>query len=122
AETCEAATDNPVTLKIVDTIAAGSYSRKKLLPGTAMKIFTGAPLPLEADCIIKMEETGEIVADYGPAVVIKRPVSVGENISRKGEKISAGDFLFGRGTTISPLHMEILATLGIDPVSVFVRP
>ena len=86
ADTCEAAADNPVTLRIIDTIAAGSYSRKKILPRTAMKIFTGAPLPLEADCIIKMEETEEIVADYGPAVVIKRPVSVGENLSKKGEK------------------------------------
>ncbi|NLX90148.1 MAG: molybdopterin molybdotransferase MoeA [Firmicutes bacterium] len=122
ADTCGAAANNPVTLEIIDTIAAGSYSRKKLLPGTAMKIFTGAPLPMEADCIIKKEETREIVTDCGPAVIIKRPVSVGENISRKGEDISAGDSLFGRGTTISPLHMEILATLGIDPVSVFVKP
>lgn len=121
-DTCEASPENPVTLKIIDTIAAGSYSTKKLLPGTAMKILTGAPLPLEADCIIKKEETGEVAVDSNPAVIIKRPVIAGENISRKGEDISAGDFLFSRGTTISSVHMEILATLGIDPVSVFARP
>ncbi len=122
ADTCEAAADTAVTLKIIDTIAAGSYSRKNLLPGTAMKIFTGAPLPLEADCIIKMEDAGEIVTNHGPAVIIKRPVSIGENISGKGEDIAAGDSLFVRGTAVSPIHMEVMATLGIDPVSVFAGP
>ena len=121
-DTCEAAPNNPVTLIIIDTIAAGSYSTKKLIPGTAMKILTGAPLPLEADCIIKKEETDEVAVDSGPAVIIKRAVTAGENISRKGEDISAGDFLFSRGSIITSVHMEILATLGIDPVSVFARP
>jgi len=121
-DTCNGAADHPITLKIIDTIAAGSYSVKKLLPGTAMKIFTGAPPPREADCIIKKEETVEINRDSGPAVIIKRFVSAGENISLKGEDIRDGDFLFSRGTILSFPQIETLAILGIDPVSVFAKP
>jgi molybdopterin molybdotransferase len=122
ADTCAAAADNPITLTIIDTIAAGSYPYKMLLPGTAIKIFTGAPLPRKADCIIKKEETTEIAIDPGSAVIIKRPLSVGENISVKGEDIFCGESLFCRGSILSSAHMGILATLGIDPVPVIAKP
>jgi molybdopterin molybdotransferase len=122
ADTRGAAADNPITLTIIDTIAAGSYSRKKIIPGTAMKILTGAPLPPAADCIIKKEEVMEIFPASGAAIVVKRSVTIGENISARGEDLTVGDFLLSRGTTISPAQMEILATLGIDPVTVFTKP
>lgn len=121
-DTSGASADNPITLKIIDTISAGLYSSKRLLPGTAMKVFSGAPLPLQADCIIKQEETKEIVLDSDLGVMIKRPVLIGENISLKGEDISAGESLFFRGSTLSPAHMGILAAMGIDPVPVYARP
>ncbi len=122
ADTIAAAEASPLTLTITDTIAAGSYSRKKIVPGTAMKILTGAPLPPMADCIIKKEEVGEIFPPSGAAIIIKRSVAAGENISNKGEDLRSGDFLLSRGTIISPAQIEILATLGIDPVAVYARP
>lgn len=116
-----AAPDNPVVLRIIDTVAAGSFSRKKLVGGTAMKIFTGAPLPSGADCIVKREDT-ESDGDQADLVVVKRPVHSGENISRKGEDIVTGDALFPAGSIISFSHIEILAALGVDPVTVFAKP
>ena len=113
---------NPVTLPVIDTIAAGSCPAVKLLRGTAMKIFTGAPLPPEADCIIKKEETEEISSESGPAVIIKRYVFPGECISRRGEDARAGEALYPAGRRISFPETEILATLGIDPVPVYARP
>ena len=145
-----AAEDNPVVLRIIDTVAAGSDKGTSLLPGTAIKIFTGAPLPQGADCIIKREETEEIAeteggaketggakgagaslegkegaeggSTVGSAVIIKRSVQRGENISRRGEDFLAGVTLYPRGSVISFTQTEILATLGIDPVDVYVKP
>ena len=122
ADTLAASGDNPLTLTIIDTIAAGSFSWKNIIPGTAMKIMTGAPLPPGADGIIKKEEIGEISSNPCTAIVVKRFVPAGENISIKGEDLSAGEFLLSRGSTIAPAQVEILATLGIDPVAVFARP
>ncbi|HHU77026.1 MAG TPA: molybdopterin molybdotransferase MoeA [Firmicutes bacterium] len=122
ADSYGAAPNSPVTLTIIDTIAAGSYSLKEITPGTAMKIFTGAPLPPAADCIIKKEEIEETFTASGAAIIIKRAVGAGENISNKGEDLTSGDFLLSRGTIISSAQVEILATLGIDPVTVYARP
>lgn len=118
SDTYTATREQPVTLKIIDTVAAGSYSLKEVTPGTAAKIFTGAPLPEGADCLIKMEE----VSSDGEKVIISRALSKGENVAFKGEDISVGEFMFGRGTVITPAQMGILATLGIDPVPVYERP
>jgi len=124
SDTIGAAVDHPATLKIIDTVAAGSYSKKMLVPGTAMKIFTGAPLPQGANCIIKKEEVTEARSKLGSLseVIIKRAVVRGEGIATKGEDISLGEPLFESGTVLTSAHMGILATLGIDPVPVFVKP
>lgn len=122
SDTDSAAFDNPVTLKVIDTVAAGSCSLKKIVSGTAIKIFTGAPLPLEADCIIKKEEVTELKVDSGSVIVINTPVPTGKNIAKKGEDIPRGEFLFKSGKIISSSHLGILATLGFDPVHVFAKP
>src|SRR5437016_4766735 len=44
-------------LKVVATIAAGSIASRPLGPGEAMRIMTGAPLPIGADSVIRIEDT-----------------------------------------------------------------
>lgn len=118
SDTSGATESNPAVLKVIDTIAAGNYSKKILTPGTAMRIFTGAPLPQGATSIIKQEEV--TVADS--QIYIKRKVNAGEGVAVKGEDISTGEFLISAGTTIQPGHVGILASLGIDFVPVYKKP
>lgn len=118
SDTLGATADNPITLKIIDIIAAGSNSKKKLDQGTAMKIFTGAPLPQGADSVIKQEEAVE----SGSELFIKREVMKEEGVALKGEDISTGEFLLSRGTILRAVHMAILATLGIEFVPVYKKP
>lgn len=115
-----AAIDSPISLTLVDTVAAGSYSDKTLTSGTAMTVFTGAPLPNGADCVIKKEDT-QATEDHN-IVLISQPVSRGENIAYKGEDIALGEFLFAKGTTLRAPHIGILASLGVDPVPVYQKP
>ncbi len=124
ADTLKASAHSPVCLRIIDTVAAGSCSKKILASGTAIKIFTGAPLPRGANCVIKKEEVLESAA--GPekeaTVLVKRPVEEGESIAYEGEDISAGDQLFASGTVLTSAHIGVLASLGIDPVPVYKKP
>ncbi|MFY9447769.1 MAG: gephyrin-like molybdotransferase Glp [Dethiobacteria bacterium] len=124
ADTAGAAAENSVALKITASIAAGSSLPRSLEPGTAMKIFTGAPLPWGADSVIKKEEVVERAAEDGnsPMVIVKRPVAPGEGVALRGEDISAGERLLSYGTVISSAHLGILATLGVDPVPVYAKP
>ncbi len=75
-----------VSLPIQATIAAGSPPIS-LLPGHAMRIFTGAPVPAEADCVVRREDT---LAENDQQVKFGVPASnllVGLNIRRHGENI-----------------------------------
>lgn len=118
SDTLDATVDNPASFKIIDTVAAGSASRKRLSPGTAMKIFTGAPLPQGADSIIKLEEAVEGDSE----LLVKRAVEKGEGVALKGEDIAVGEFLLSKGTILRAVHMAILATLGFELVPVYNRP
>ncbi len=124
ADTTGATADRPVALEIAGTIAAGSFSAIILTPGKTMRIFTGAPVPFGADCIVKKEQVGEPVSRFENKAVIKvsRKVTKGEGIAFKGEDIAAGERMFAAGTVLTPAHLGVLAALGIDPVPVYVQP
>ena len=55
-----ASKERPVSLKVIDEVFAGGFSERRIVPGTAIRIMTGAPIPDGADCILKQEDT-----DYG---------------------------------------------------------
>src|SRR5207237_7035210 len=48
---------HPVTLRVIETIAAGQMPSAVVGPGTASRIMTGAPLPKGADAIVPVEQT-----------------------------------------------------------------
>ena len=54
-----ASRENPVKLNVVERVCAGMYPQKKVGPGEAVRIMTGAPIPEWADGIIMQEQTDE---------------------------------------------------------------
>ena len=50
---------NPCILKVIDIVVAGDNPRQTVVPGTAIRIMTGAPTPQGADVVIGFEETDE---------------------------------------------------------------
>ena len=59
ADVAAAAAGNPVTLAIIERVAAGAVPTRTVGPGTAARIMTGAPLPDGADSVVPFEETDE---------------------------------------------------------------
>lgn len=107
----------PVDLAISQRIAAGQVG-ELLAPGTAARIFTGAPLPPGADAVV-MQENTEAVAD---GVRILQSVHSGENLRAAGEDIKAGASLFAAGHRLLPQDLGVLASAGIQTVAVVRAP
>jgi len=105
-------------LKVVATIAAGSIASRPLGAGEAMRIMTGAPLPIGADSVIRIEDT-DASADR---VSIREFRDLQKNIRRAGEDFHAGDVLFDAGTEIRAAHLGVLAAAAIRAVDVHRRP
>ena len=108
----------PVTLRVIATIAAGERAPKSLKRGQAMRIMTGAPVPGGADSVIRKEDT-----DGGSEKVeIRDARDVWKNIRPAGEDYQRGDLLAKRGTPIRPAVIGVLASTGVATVQAFRRP
>ncbi|HEY8525341.1 MAG TPA: gephyrin-like molybdotransferase Glp [Acidimicrobiales bacterium] len=110
----------PVTLPVVAEVAAGHPAPRALQPGEAMRIFTGAPMPEGADAVVMVEWTERL--DGGDRVAIQRPVAPGTHIRPAGDDLRAGEPVFAAGDHLTPAHVGVLASLGIDEVAVHPRP
>jgi molybdopterin molybdotransferase len=122
ADTKAGSKDNPITLNIIEAIGAGDVALQQLASGQAIRIMTGAQLPVGADAIIMLELVQEQVNDGVPQIVIKREVKQGDNISRKGEDTKEGTILVEKGEIITPGVKAILATFGYAKVEVVKQP
>jgi molybdopterin molybdotransferase len=104
-------------LRISQRIPAGS-TPGPLEPGTAARIFTGAPLPPGADTVVMQENCRQ----DGEEVVLPEVVGRGDHVRRAGEDIARGDIVLARGTRLAPPHIGLLASLGLETVPVVRRP
>lgn len=111
--------EHPIDLTLVGEAAPGRPFRRRLQPGQAVGIATGAPMPEGAECVVPWEHTREPV---GGRVRILRPAPRGRHVSRPGEDVAAGDTTLPAGTVLGPLEMGLLALLGEMRVRVYTRP
>lgn len=110
--------ENPIELKIVDEIFAGMWPEIEIKHGEAIRIMTGAPIPVGADCVLKQEETER----HGDLVKIFKEMKVNENISFMGEDIKIGETLIKKGKRLDYADLGIMASSGISEVLVYKKP
>jgi molybdopterin molybdotransferase len=110
----------PVELPVVAEVAAGHAASIPLEAGHAMRIFTGAPMPEDADAVVMVERT-EPVAD-GTRVVIHESVAPGTHVRPAGDDLRPGDKVASAGDQITPGRLGVLRSLGIDEVDAYPRP
>jgi molybdopterin molybdotransferase len=101
-------------LRIAQRIPAGAVG-KPLEPNTAARIFTGAPIPPNADAVVPQEQT----AVEGDHVVVKHAPQPGEWIRRAGEDIRAGATILAAGTRLRAQEIGLAASVGIARVPVY---
>jgi len=103
---------------VVGEVAAGSSETFDLNPGEAVRIFTGARVPESCDRVIMQEQvvfahnTAELMAD----------TRSGQNIRAVGSQIQKGQIVLEDGTKLTPASLGLLASLGIETISVYQKP
>lgn len=117
-DTAQASSCQPVTLRILEEIPAGSVSHCPVTAGCAVKVLTGAPIPAGADAVIQYELT-EFTDN---TVTLFAPVQQGSNIVCIGEDVRAGEVLAKAGTRIDPGLAGTLASQNIPAPTVYRIP
>ncbi|MCW2773442.1 MAG: molybdopterin molybdochelatase [Nocardioides sp.] len=118
ADVVTATESSPVQLPVVGEIGAGQAQLLAMSPGTAVKIMTGAPMPVGADSVVPYEWTDRGVAQ----VRIDRAPTLGQHVRPAGEDVTAGDVLVEHGTVLGPRHLGLLAAVGRATVRSRPRP
>lgn len=87
-------------------------------PGEAVRIMTGAPVPMGADAVLQAEAAEEL----SDRVLVSDPVPPGRHVGRRGEDIESGQILFRPGRWLRPQDAGVLASVGLANVQVIRRP
>lgn len=133
-----ASPDSPVTLRIVEEVAAGAFPTRAVGRGEAIKIMTGAPVPAGADSVVRLEHTdawregerggeGDAVKigpalSASPRLCVFNDADAGRNIRRRGEDVRAGAVVLEAGRVLRAAEIGVLASVGRSAVAVHRRP
>lgn len=93
-------------------------SGKELPPGSAARIFTGAPLLEGSDCIIMQEAA----VRAGSFVTFEHAPAPGAHVRRRGEDLAKGAVALSRGARLNPFRIGLAAALDRAELPVFKRP
>ncbi|HEY1549337.1 MAG TPA: gephyrin-like molybdotransferase Glp [Kofleriaceae bacterium] len=108
----------PATFPIHSTVAAGHPITEAIPERVAVRIFTGAPMPVELDTVVMQEDA--TVEDSGNVTL--PAAAAGENVRLAGEDIAAGERAVDSGTRLGPGELGLLAALGVADVPCTRRP
>ena len=103
--------------KLIGTSYAGNAFDGKLGAGECVRIMTGAELPEGADAVVMQEN----VLVQNSDVQILVDIQVGEAVRRAGCDIEYKQTVIAAGTKISPIHIGLIASLGLNTINVFRR-
>jgi molybdopterin molybdotransferase len=117
-DTIGASPHQPVLLEVIEDIPAGAIPQKSIAAGQSARIMTGAPLPVGADAVLKMEDTEK----DGQKIKIMAEAKSGQDVRRAGEDVREGELVIPRGTIVRPAGIGMLASLGRSFISVYQRP
>ena len=103
-------------LRVAQRIPAGSVGTQ-LEPGTAARIFTGAPVPPGADAVV-MQEDCAVLEGSADQVQVNIAPTLGQWIRRRGEDLSAGKTALAAGIFLRPQELGVAASAGLTHLNV----
>lgn len=118
SDVAQASSAAPRVLQVLGESRAGGATPGALQPGTAMRIFTGAPMPSGADAV----ELQENVLRNGEQVTLHSPLAAYDNVRRRGSDVADGAQLLAAHDEITAGEIALLASQDFAAVSVFRKP
>ena len=124
SELAEASPESPVELDVIAEVAAGDVFEGVIGAGQCVRIMTGAPLPADADAVVKYEVVDAVSGDGKPGsrVAFRAPADARANVREAGEEARAGEVVVGRGEVVGAAGVGFLASCGITEVPTYRRP
>lgn len=110
--------EDPVRLKMVDSLSAGEDRRIQVAPGTAVRILTGARIPTGASAVVAEEYT----ESAGETITVFKHAEPGRNILPKSADVAAGQIVAAKGSMMTPGLVGLLAAAGHSHMDVVGRP
>jgi molybdopterin molybdotransferase len=110
--------DLPGTLRIVGEAAAGRPYEKRLEPGCAVAISTGAVVPADADAVVPVER----VVQSANTVEISEAARAGAHVRGRGGDVASGEVVMRAGTMLTPARLAAVAAAGVATVECRRRP
>jgi molybdopterin molybdotransferase len=114
----QACEERPVRLRLTGTIAAGAEARTAVEPDTAIRVFTGSPLPFGADAVVMQEDT----RPAGEFIDVLDAVKPWENVRFRGEDVKRGETILHRGDALRVGALSLLAATGTPEVHASRKP
>ena len=107
-------------LTVIEEVTAGQVPTRRVEPGSATRIMTGAPIPDGADAVVMVEKT---TSNDGPPPrvrILESPVKPGQNIVRRGASMQRGDEVLAADLHrhLRPIEIGLLAEVGRATVKV----
>ena len=99
-------------------IPAGGTELPEVVPGTAVRIMTGAAIPPGGEVVVPVEET----EDQGERMKLLKSQEPGAHIRFHGEDVRAGELVLPAGTLVRPAEISLLATFNCSQVRVYRHP
>lgn len=110
-----ASKEKPVVLKVLGENCAGDCNELPYEQNSAVHVMTGAYIPEGFDAVVRQEDT-----DYGmEKVAVYAPVKAYANYCKIGEDMKAGETVLEKDSLITPLHVGLLASAGVENVAVY---
>ena len=107
-------------LPVSQRIAAG-MAGVPLQPGTAARIFTGAPIPPGADTVV-MQEDCVLTPGSGESITVQSTPTPGQWIRRRGEDVTRNATVLARGQRLGPAALGLAASVGLAQLQVACPP
>lgn len=110
--------DSPEFNLVGEVKAGDSGNEISLNKGEAVRIFTGAMVPEDADCVVMQEK----VERNENKITITKDFKKGDNIRLAGEQIKNGELAYAKGAILTPPGIGFLSGMGIAEVPVIKKP
>lgn len=104
--------------RIVGEVKTGDAQDIPMQPGDAVRIFTGAPVPSQADAVVMQEQT--LVSGTKLSVQVKPKQS--QNIRDVGTQFQPGTALLTAGTPLNGAALGLCSMIGKETVKVHKKP
>ena len=115
---CQDLINSPKGLLLVGQSLAGKPYQQQWQTQTCVRVTTGAVMPKGSNAVVIQENA--VLKDNFLQVI--DTIKAGDNIRLSGEDIQSGQLIVEKSTSLSPAHLALLASIGVDRVSVYRKP